>query len=274
MYGICYDIVKKYWAAWGRLFWKRSVSPSFLGVFLCCFGFVFGWVLFLVGFDLFGTGRHLAFCFHLFSNMWEQLIKDNTFWWPSEPRACTAWGQKKKKKCSCKVAAIEAHFIPYPWRCFHFYLLVGNLGPCEDSGHGGAPPSPWTIFVIPYLIFPSLPFRILVLGKRPWRHDPFQVSLSMPIWIFSILGLGKRLLSSHSGRLLLFHGRVFHCRSSWPPTDLSERSVHFAKEVCHLVAFQWYAACWCIISQTPTAASTRKSCLRMEAGCCPSTAGS
>ena len=25
-------------------FWKRSVSPSFLGVFLCCFGFVSGWV--------------------------------------------------------------------------------------------------------------------------------------------------------------------------------------------------------------------------------------
>ena len=35
---------KKYWAAWGFLFWKRSVSPSPLGVFLVCFGFVFGWV--------------------------------------------------------------------------------------------------------------------------------------------------------------------------------------------------------------------------------------
>ena len=31
------------------------------------------WVgfVFLVGFALFGTGRHLDFCFHLFSNMWE-----------------------------------------------------------------------------------------------------------------------------------------------------------------------------------------------------------
>ena len=46
-------------------------------------------------------------------------------------------------------------------------------------------------------------------------------------------------------------------------------------EVCHLVTFQWYAACLCIIcSQTQTAVSTRKHCLRMEAGCCPSTAGS
>ena len=44
--GICYDIAKQYWAAWGFFFWKRSVSPSFLGVFLgflfcfwLCFGF-------------------------------------------------------------------------------------------------------------------------------------------------------------------------------------------------------------------------------------------
>ena len=43
--GNCYVIVKKYWAAWGSLFWKRGVSPSSLGVFLRCFGFVFGWVL-------------------------------------------------------------------------------------------------------------------------------------------------------------------------------------------------------------------------------------
>ena len=46
-------------------------------------------------------------------------------------------------------------------------------------------------------------------------------------------------------------------------------------EICHLVTFQRYAACLCIIcSQTQTAVSTRKSCLLMEAGCCPSTAGS
>ena len=37
------------------LFWKRSVSPSSPGVFLWCFGFVFGWVC------LFLFGRHLAF---------------------------------------------------------------------------------------------------------------------------------------------------------------------------------------------------------------------
>ena len=46
-------------------------------------------------------------------------------------------------------------------------------------------------------------------------------------------------------------------------------------EVSHLVPFQWCAACLCIIcSETQTAVSTRKSCLLMEAGCCPSTAGS
>jgi len=87
--------------------------------------------------------------------------------------------------------------------------------------------------------------------------------------------LHQHVLSSHRGRLLLFHGRVFLYRSSWPPADLSVRIVHFAKEVCHLATFQWYAACLCIIcSQTQTAVSTRKSCLLMEAGCCPSTAGS
>ena len=46
-------------------FMKASVSPSFLGVFLWCFGFVFGWICFCL------LGRHQAFCFHLFSNMWE-----------------------------------------------------------------------------------------------------------------------------------------------------------------------------------------------------------
>ena len=87
--------------------------------------------------------------------------------------------------------------------------------------------------------------------------------------------LHEHVLSSHRGRLLLFHGRVFLCRSSWPPTDLSERNVHFAEEVWHLVAFQWYAACWCIIcSQTQPATSTRKSCLGTEAGCCTFTVGS
>ena len=46
--GNCYVIVKKYWAAWGFLFWKRSVSPSSLGVFLRCFGFVVCWVCFVL----------------------------------------------------------------------------------------------------------------------------------------------------------------------------------------------------------------------------------
>ena len=52
--------------------------------------------------------------------------------------------------------------------------------------------------------------------------------------------LHEHVLSPHRGRLLLFHGRVFLCRSSWPPTDLSERNVQFAKEVCHLVAFLFF----------------------------------
>ena len=93
MSGICYDIAKQYWAAWG-LFWKRSVSRSFLGVFLGFFGSVLVGLWFVVFvFALFW--RHLAFCSHPFSNMWELPIKDKTFWWPSEPRARTAWAQKK-----------------------------------------------------------------------------------------------------------------------------------------------------------------------------------
>ena len=40
------------------LFWKRSVSPSFLGVFLwCCFG-----LCLCLGLLCFDFGRHLAFC--------------------------------------------------------------------------------------------------------------------------------------------------------------------------------------------------------------------
>ena len=52
---ICYDIAKQYWAAWGLFFWKRSVSPSFLGVFLgClfCFWLGFGFWLCCLGFAL------------------------------------------------------------------------------------------------------------------------------------------------------------------------------------------------------------------------------
>ena len=51
--GICYDIAKQYWAAWGHFFWKRSVSPSFLGVFLGCFGLVLVGLWFLVVFVCF-----------------------------------------------------------------------------------------------------------------------------------------------------------------------------------------------------------------------------
>ena len=49
MSGICYDIAKQYWAAWG-LFWKRSVSRSFLGVFLGCLGSVLVGLWFVVFF--------------------------------------------------------------------------------------------------------------------------------------------------------------------------------------------------------------------------------
>ena len=72
--------------------------------------------------------------------------------------------------------------------------------------------------------------------------------------------LHEHVLSSHQGKSLLFHGRVFFYRSSWPPTDLPERIVHFAREVCHLVTIGWYAACLCIIcSHAQPAVNTRKS---------------
>ena len=74
-------------------FWKRSVSRSFLGVFLGRFGLLLVVLFFACSLVLFW--RHLAFCSHLFSNMWELPIKDKTFWWPSEPRARTAWAPKK-----------------------------------------------------------------------------------------------------------------------------------------------------------------------------------
>ena len=89
---ICYDIAKQYWAAWGLsesvvfhvVSWVSSwvVLVFWLGFGLLCFVFVLFW-------------RYLAFCSHLFSNMRELPIKDKTFWWPSEPRARTAWAQKK-----------------------------------------------------------------------------------------------------------------------------------------------------------------------------------
>ena len=90
--GICYDIAEQYWAAWGLsesvvfhvVSWVSSwvVLVFWLGFGLFCFVFVLFW-------------RHLAFCSHLFSNKRELPIKDKTFWWPSEPRARTAWAQKK-----------------------------------------------------------------------------------------------------------------------------------------------------------------------------------
>ena len=48
--------------------------------------------------------------------------------------------------------------------------------------------------------------------------------------------LHEHVLSSHKGKSLLFHGRVFFYRSSWPPTNLSESIVHFAREVFHLAS--------------------------------------
>ena len=52
---------EEYWAAWGFFFWKRRVSPSFLGVFFGCFGFFFGWVLVFGCVCLFCFGRHWLF---------------------------------------------------------------------------------------------------------------------------------------------------------------------------------------------------------------------
>ena len=65
MSGICYDIAKQYWEAWG-LFWKRSVSPCFRGVSL---GFLFVsvvvvwfWLLFVFCCSAFVLcRRHLVF---------------------------------------------------------------------------------------------------------------------------------------------------------------------------------------------------------------------
>ena len=69
MSGICYDIAKQYWAAWGLSesvvfhvvswvsFWVVLVR-FWLGCWFAVFVFVLFW-------------RHLAFCSHLFSNMWE-----------------------------------------------------------------------------------------------------------------------------------------------------------------------------------------------------------
>ena len=42
--------------------------------------------------------------------------------------------------------------------------------------------------------------------------------------------LHEHVLSSHRGRLLIFHGRVFLYRSSWPPTDLSRKKCAFRKK--------------------------------------------
>ena len=67
-------ITSRFWVTWNIYVWDllwHSVSPCFLGVFLCCFGLLFVGLWFLVVFALFRFGRHLTFCSHLFSNMWE-----------------------------------------------------------------------------------------------------------------------------------------------------------------------------------------------------------
>ena len=87
MSGICYDIAKQYWEAWG-LIWKRSVSLWSLGVFLgflggsavvvlclclcLCFVFVFLVCVLLSCFVF--LWWHLGMS-HLFSHMWEYSIE-------------------------------------------------------------------------------------------------------------------------------------------------------------------------------------------------------
>ena len=75
-------------------FWKRSVSLSLLGVFLLVvFGLClcFGVVLFRHSEDIW------LFAFHLFSYNLRIVDRPHkTFWWPSEPRARTAWVKKKQ----------------------------------------------------------------------------------------------------------------------------------------------------------------------------------
>ena len=47
--------------------------------------------------------------------------------------------------------------------------------------------------------------------------------------------LHEHVLSFLRVRLLLFRGRVILCPSGWPPSDLSERIVHIAREVGYLL---------------------------------------
>ena len=77
------------------IFWKRSVSLSFLGVFLCCVCFVCVCVWGLFRFDF---ARHLAFCFspvlEQCENSWSTTRRFDDR--PSlERRACTTWAKKK-----------------------------------------------------------------------------------------------------------------------------------------------------------------------------------
>ena len=50
----------------------------------------------------------------------------------------------------------------------------------------------------------------------------------MLTWCFFVLVVLTRIGPKIAE--LLFHGRVFHCRSSWPPTDLSERIVQLGEK--------------------------------------------
>ena len=49
--------------------------------------------------------------------------------------------------------------------------------------------------------------------------------------------LHEHVLSFLRVRLLLFRGRVVLCPSGWPPSDLSERIVHIAREVLISINF-------------------------------------
>ena len=98
MSGICYDIAKQYWEAWG-LFWKRSVSPCFRGVSLGFFFLsvvvVWCWLLFVFCCFVFVLcRRHLVLLSPILQHVGiANLIK--TDWWPSQLRARTAWAKKK-----------------------------------------------------------------------------------------------------------------------------------------------------------------------------------
>ena len=129
--------------------------------------------------------------------------------------------------------------------------VIGGMSEEAPNGRWFTPNPPWTVF------------------------HPMQASVMESLFVHHVcpssnFPLHEHVLSFPKVRWLLFHWLVILYPSGWPPSDLSERIVHIAKEVWYLGAFQWYVACWCIIcSQAQTATSTRKSIHHMEPGWCP-----